>query len=278
MRQPQQVDEAPQDVWTVAAIAVVAYIVSNVAHEGLGHGGACLLAGGRAEMLNAVFFECDLSRLSPQGTRWLAAGGTLANLSLAAAAWLGLRGGQRLGAHARYFLWLLLAVNLLQSFGYLMFSGVAGVGDWVTVAEGAGPVWLWRCGLALLGTWLYFFIAPRLFLPRLEDFLGEERPLRLRRARRLTLIPYLAGGLSYLAAGVFNPHGIVLVLISAAAASFGGTSLLAWYPPLWARKKPTVPSGTALPVRRSAAWLVTAALVLGVFVAVLGPGVKFTVS
>ena len=30
----------------------------------------------------------------------------------------------------RYFLWLFAAVNILTAFGYLLFSGIAGVGDW----------------------------------------------------------------------------------------------------------------------------------------------------
>ena len=34
-------DTSRLDRWTVGAIAVIAYAVGNVVHEGLGHGGAC---------------------------------------------------------------------------------------------------------------------------------------------------------------------------------------------------------------------------------------------
>jgi hypothetical protein len=225
--------------------------------------------------LNAVFFDCDTAGVSPLGLRLIAAGGSLANLALAAGASATLRTILGLGPRARYFLWLLLALNLLQAFGYLMFSGIGGVGDWVTVAEGTAPPLVWRTLLAILGTGLYFWVAPRLFMPWLEPFLGAEQRERGARARRLSLLPYLVGGATYILAGVLNPYGMVLVLISAAAASLGGASLLAWYPPLWARRPALAPERPALAIERSAGWLVAAGLVLVVFVGVLGPGVNF---
>jgi hypothetical protein len=136
-------ERAPLDGWTIAAIAVVVYILSNLAHEGAGHGGACLLAGGRAQMLNAVFFECDEARMSAAGVRWLAAAGTLANLLLAALGWIALRRGDHLRPDVRFGLVLLLAVNLLQALGYLLFSGIGRVGDWAVVFGGLKPEWVW---------------------------------------------------------------------------------------------------------------------------------------
>jgi hypothetical protein len=268
-------ERAPLDGWTIAAIAVVAYILSNLGHEGAGHGGACLLVGGRGEMLNAVYFECDEARLSAAGVRWLAAAGSLANLLLAGMAWIALRRGERLRPDLRFALVLLLAVNLLQAFGYLLFSGVGRVGDWATVFDGLMPEWIWRIGLVLVGGWLYFVVAPGLFMPLLEPFLGREQPAREERAQELTLLPYLAGGLAYLLAGMLNPHGWRLVLISAAAASLGGTSLLAWYPPLWARRPGRTGVGEPLAIRRSVGWLIASAIVLCFFVLILGPGISF---
>ena len=51
---------------TLAAIAVVAFALANVVHEGVGHGGACLLAGGRAPALSATHFDSDLAGLDPE--------------------------------------------------------------------------------------------------------------------------------------------------------------------------------------------------------------------
>ena len=50
---------APPDLPTLVAIPIVAYGLANLGHEGLGHGGACLLAGGRPMVLSSVHFECD---------------------------------------------------------------------------------------------------------------------------------------------------------------------------------------------------------------------------
>ena len=49
---------AALDLPTVIAIALVAYALTNVAHEGLGHGGMCVAMGGEPLVLNAVYFEC----------------------------------------------------------------------------------------------------------------------------------------------------------------------------------------------------------------------------
>jgi len=67
---------------TLVAIAVVAFALANLVHEGVGHGGACLLAGGRARALSAIHFDGDLGGLAPAAGKWVAAGGTLANLTL----------------------------------------------------------------------------------------------------------------------------------------------------------------------------------------------------
>lgn len=265
--------ETRLDPWTVGAIAVVAYAVSNLVHEGLGHGGACLLLGGQPQELNAIFFECSLEGLPASARRWLAAGGSIANLVFAALAWGALRTLPSGWGRSRDFAWLMLSVNVLQPFGYLLFSGLGDVGDWAVVVGGLQPALAWRLGLAALGGVLYFWAAPRMLMPGLEPFLGSQPEDRAARSRTLTLLPYLVGGATYVMAGLFNPHGFALVLISAAAASFGGTSLLAWYPRLWARRPPASAGGPLLGVPRSSAWLILALVLAGVFVGLLGPGI-----
>jgi len=73
-------------------------------------------------------------------------------------------------------------------------------------------------------------------------------------------------------AGLLNPLGMKIVLISAAAASLGGTSLLAWYPAI-----PRAPSSFAtdapLEITRGIPWIVAAVIVTAIFVLVLGPGI-----
>jgi len=259
---------------TLVAIAVAAFALSNVVHEALGHGGACLLTGGRAVALSAIHFDGDIAGLSPAAGKWVAAGGTLANLALGLVAAAALRTSRGAPGPARFFLWLSMTVNLLQAAGYWLFSGLGRIGDWAVVIDGWTPQWAFRLGLAALGGAAYWAVV-LLSLRELSPLLGTG-PGRLRRAISLTVVPYLAGGILYVAAGLLNPVGARLVLISAAAASFGGTSGLAWMAQLLRNGRLFPPRhGPALRIARSVPWLVAGGAVTLLFVGVLGPGIRF---
>ena len=264
---------------TLIAIAVVAFALTNVAHEGLGHGGMCLAVGGQPRVLNAVYFDCGEDGLAPAASRWISAGGTLTNLALAALTLLLLRTNLVRAASGRYFLWLFLALNLMQAFGYWMFSGLGGIGDWNAVVAGSPHYVLWRIALAAVGTAAYMFVAVPVALRGLEPFLGAAEPPRLARARRLTLPAYLAGGTLYVTAGLLNPESPMLVLISAAAASFGGASALAWMTQLLRDRRRFPPAASdPLGIGRSWPWIVAAGLVAAFFIGVLGPGIALAAA
>lgn len=256
----------------LAAVAVVAYAIANVAHEG-SHGIACVAVGGKPIALSAIYFDCDKGEVGTN-VKWIPAAGTLANLVLAGVALAVLRALERRASTLRYFWWLFLTVNALQAGGYWLFSGIANIGDWARVIDGLGPPWMWRSGLALAGAAVYFGVI-RLSLHELSVFLGQGND-RFRRARLLTLVPYLTGGLLYVASGLLNPVSLGLVLISAVAASFGGTSAMAWMFNLvtsrwWSPPESTPPFTPALTPGWAASAVVTAAL----FIGVLGPAVTF---
>ena len=259
---------------TVIAIALVAFALTNVAHEGLGHGGMCVAMGGEPQVLNAVYFDCGRGNVTDAGSRWISAGGTLTNLAFAALTALLLRARLVRAATGRYFLWLFLTLNLLQAFGYWMFSGLGGIGDWNAVVAGWPHYALWRIALAVVGTAAYWFVAVPIALRGLAPFLDAGDPAtgagRLARAVRLTVVPYIAGGVLYVTAGLLNPESPRLVLISAAAASFGGASALAWMAQLLRNRERYPPTGApALGLARSWPWLVAGALAAALFIGVL---------
>lgn len=179
-------------------------------------------------------------------------------------------------ATGRYFLWLFLTLNLLQAFGYWMFSGIGGIGDWNAVVADSPNYALWR--IALAGTAAYMFVAVPIALRRLLPFLTARDPGRMAAAVRLTVVPYIAAGMLYVTAGLLNPESPWLVLISAAAASFGGASALAWMAQLL-RNRERYPPGAAPAesIARSWPWLFAGAIVALFFIAVLGPGIRFAV-
>lgn len=263
---------------TVIAIALVAYALTNIAHEGVGHGGMCVAAGGEPITLNAVYFDCSRAGVSDAGSRWISAAGTLTNLAFAALTALLLRARLVRASTGRYFLWLFLTLNLLQAFGYWMFSGIGGIGDWNAVVADSPNYALWRIALAVAGTAAYMFVAVPIALRRLLPFLTARDPGRMAAAVRLTVVPYIAGGMLYVTAGLLNPESPWLVLISAAAASFGGASALAWMAQLL-RNRERYPPGAAPAesIARSWPWLFAGAIVALFFIAVLGPGIRFAV-
>jgi hypothetical protein len=260
------------DRLTVVVISALAYTLANLVHEGLGHGGACLLLGARPTMLNAIFFDYDEATASEAVRRAISAAGSIANVIVALPLLAWIRGRAPRSPHARYFLWLFCAVSLLTAFGYPIYSGAAGIGDWARVIDGARPAWAYRLVLVVAGTLLYFVAAPRLLMPALDPFLGREPEARVARARRLSLLPYLVGAGTFVLAGILNPLGMKIVLISAVAASLGGTSLLAWYPAI---PRPPSPSATEPPlgIPRSLPWIIAATIGIAFFVLVLGPGI-----
>jgi hypothetical protein len=261
-------EETKPDLLTIAAIAIVATVIGDFIHEGIGHGGMCVATGGRPLVLSTVHFECSVE------TRLVAAGGTLANLLFGTLCWGALRAVKQ-SATWRYLLWLLMTLNLFDAGGYFLFSGVGNIGDWAAVVAGWQPAWAWRVSLAALGIVTYFSLFVPLSLRELIPFLGKDTRIRIWRARQLMLVPYLTAGVLSCLAGALNPVGRLLILISAAAASFGGHSGLAW---MWnLLHNPHIPSSEfQMPeIKRRWGWMIAAVVLAIGFIRGLGPGVKF---
>jgi len=257
------------DTATVVAIAVIAYMLATMLHEAVGHGGACLLSGGKPVEVTTVSMECSAD------TRLITAGGTIVNVVAAALAFLLGRMTGHSSPRLRYFWWISMTVNLFVAAGYFAFSGVGGFGDWAMFIRGLGPQWLWRVGMTIFGAVAYM-LAARVSLLELRPLIGSDRDQRYARAVRLSRLPYFAGGILACIAGALNPAGWILVALSAAASTFGGTSGLLWMME-WLKGN-RIPPGAEpepAPIGRSWAWIVTASILAVVFVAVLGPGVRF---
>lgn len=259
-----------QDALTVASLAVFAYMLGNLLHEGAGHGGACLLTGAKAVAISSVSFEC-----SAEGGL-VSAGGTLVNLLAGAVFFLIGRLTSRKYPRLKYFLWIAMTINFFTGTGYFLFSGIGGIGDWAAFIQGLGPPWVGRIGLTILGGVTYP-LAAYLSLRELRPLIGTDKVERYRRALRLTAIPYFCGGILMCIAGALNPTGPILILISAAASTFGGTSGLLWATN-WLKRGDMIPYGPPsepLPLVRSWPLNAAASVAAVVFVVVLGRGIHF---
>jgi len=136
-------------LWTLCALAAMAFVAACIAHEAVGHGLACLGTGGTVTLLSSVYFHCQ------PGHPLVDAAGTLSNLCVAAVFSLAARRSRH--ATARTAFALVAAFNGLWGAGYLIFSAVTDTGDLAFVVRDLvlRPVWAWRLGMGLAGLWLY---------------------------------------------------------------------------------------------------------------------------
>jgi hypothetical protein len=91
--------EHRDDSLTLTALGVLAFALANVTHEALGHGLAALAAGARPVLLTTCYFVTSGST-----SRWIPAGGGIANLGVGLLALLWLRIFRPRSPHFGYFL------------------------------------------------------------------------------------------------------------------------------------------------------------------------------
>jgi len=262
---PQLQKAAPSadDKLTICAISIVAGILTNVLHEGVGHGLTALLTGAKSGVLTTVAWS------SAFDSRPVEAGGTLANLAAGLAFWLVLRSAKNASMPTRYFLLISCAFNLFTGTGYFFFSGVANFGDWAAVISGLHPHWLWRALLVVVGASSYY-AAVLVVGIGLVRHVGVPRDQQ-GRLRKLTIVPYLSAIVVSSAAGLLNPLGIQLLWQSALPATAGGQSGLLWLQYYIPRQ--TEPNRSPGQLARSYAWIGVAAVLGIVYVVVLGRGI-----
>jgi hypothetical protein len=263
------------DILTLIAISICVYTLSDIFHEGLGHGLAYVMFGGKVFNISSTACSCAADGLSRSAQRVVAAAGPLMNLALSILFWILLRTFRQLEASIRYSIWLLMTFNGLVFAGYLAVPTLFGFGDWFDFIQGLSPEWLWRISLIIIGVVLYIgvaYVAVHEF-----EFLQSRIPSeRRRRAWTLNLVPYLSGGIAFCVSGLFNPVGPQLILISAAAASFGGASALIWMSPWSARKAPDANTPQSpITLKRNWWWIIVGLIALIFLIFVLGPGITF---
>ena len=255
---------AEDDRFTLIAISVLACMLQDILHEGLGHGVTAWLSGAHRVTLSTVALQSDIE------TRWISANGTLVNLVFGAIFWVLLRKPQRYRPATFYFLVLAMAGNLFTGTGYFLFSGVANFGDWAAVIQGLQPYWLWRLGLVVLGACSYY-ASVVIVAAKLRQFHGkDDAPGRL---RSLCWTPYFTDGVLAGVAGVLNPAGLFYVIASALPSTLGANAGLLSLPSMMRSATSEQPFG---PIPLSAAWITAGAIASLLFVFVLGRGVTWS--
>jgi hypothetical protein len=235
-------------VLTLIAIACCAYAVADLAHETLGHGGACLASGGKVLLIDTTFEDCSVH------SRWIDGAGPLTGIAVALLAWLGARNAKP--ANWRVFLVLLFADAMFWNIGYMLKSGMASAGDWHFLIEGLQPANAWHIGLAIAGLALYI-VAMRMQVRVWPTGRGMS-------SGQFAVIAYLTAAILSAAAGFLDPRGPHTILSDALPSSLGAVGL----PLVGLRQR------TEVGIASSPAWIAVGAISAVVFVAILGPGIK----
>lgn len=264
------------DLPTLIAISAFSFMFATALHEHAGHALACALLGGHIKELGAFYVDCEYESLSEMGNRLVALAGPLMSLIVGLIGLILFDRTSKLNPQLKYFIWLFATVNLMIAAGYVLFSGVAGIGDLGTGQYGvfyqAQPEWIYRVGLAALGLASYYWVI-RVSIQKMDTFIGGDGVERVNRAQMISLVSYLTGGLVAVLIGLLNPYGLVIVLVSSVASSMGGTSGLAWMMQLLNRKKNT--GDAPLAMERSWSWIAVSVVFLLAYALIFGPTLYF---
>jgi hypothetical protein len=260
------------DRLTMLGWGMVLMPVLTMWHEIGGHAAACVVQGGHVATLGAFYVECTgLPRLAEI---IVACAGVAMNVLLAVIAFLLWRGARTDGL--RLILWLVWVSEAFVASGYFLFSGVSGVGDLGTTADGAlhgvpAPLML-RVAEVLIGAVCYVALV-RAAIGTLTAMLGTGAATSVAR-RAIAHVYYATCGGAAVLVGLLNPVGIFITIMSAAASSFGG---LAGFISIGY----ATPGGDEpYPFRIARSWpvIMLGALVLIGFALILGPSRHFAGS
>ena len=244
-------------------------LLGPVVHEGLGHAVAAHAVGAPLQHVSSVDMAADEHALAPWAMRVVAAAGIVSNFVFGLLALWALRAWRSASANARYFCWLFGHSNLLVGSGYMLALSFADFGDIADLTSGLPGRTVVQ--LAITAAGIAVALATFIHGARsLDVFAGVED--RRRRVLVLTVLPWAVIGAVNTLAGALNPEGPLLILESAAAASFGGNFPMVWLQFALRRPRASTPALGLTPTRDNR-WLAAAAVSLVLLFAVLAPGI-----
>lgn len=265
-------DATPRDdVMTVAAIGILAFICTDIAHEVVGHGVGLLIAGGRSGILTTTRLIYEHQLPSPNW-RFFDIGGPAGNLTWAGLCLLTQRLIRGPAPRLRLFLWATACFSLFWEFGYLIKCGVSGRGDAMALVDGLKPAWLWQALLFVVGLGLYRAAIP-FIASELHFVVSGKSPQWHSRVGRLLVTLCAAGGLIACAGPLFDPRGRIKILHSGAASILASWVALLFVPSRFALYPDKSEVNGA--IERSVWLILLAGAASAFFVFVLGRGIRF---
>ncbi len=262
-------------VLMVILIAAMTQSVVVGLHESV-HALSCLMVGHRVVEYSALHVDCEPGDALSTPSKVVAGSAAIVNLLLGTVFYVVLRARPRLSHNALWFLWLLMLANWSNGFGYLIFSGLSGAGDYATVIAGWEPAAVWQVGMLLVGAVLWLgsiWLALRVLG---QIFGGYDKGEMRRRFLGLSVPSYFGAVLMPLLAGLFNTYGFAgLPSVAGIMAAAGTLSPLLWMPFWFVADSFPKRQGEPLTVNFDLKWAGAAVVICLVYVVVLGPGLTF---
>lgn len=259
---------------TIILIAAMTQSLVIAIHESV-HAITCLTVGATVVEYSALHVDCQLDDATSAATKIVAGSSAIVNVILGVISYFVLRSGSGYSSNMKWFLWLFMFANLSNGFGYLIFSGISGAGDYAAVIAGWEPAGLWQIAMLLLGAALWFVVL-WVSLRVLAQIFGGSDSREIRSRFLAYSVPsYFGAVLIIVGAGLLNTHGFLgLPSVAGILAAAGTLSPLLWMPFWFAsnsfRKQPVEP----LTIRYDVRWIATAAIICLVYVLVLGSGFR----
>ncbi len=160
-------------ILTIVSTGILSYIIADITHEIIGHGGTCLALGHRITLLSSVYFK------SIPGSFVTDIGGPAANIFLGLLIYFILKKVKGLTIIPAFFLLTIMSYSLFWVCGTLIQSGFSNEGDWsyamkqLTIKSLNEPV-------LLIAGIIAFLISARLVRERLHNINASfpEFPLK----------------------------------------------------------------------------------------------------
>jgi hypothetical protein len=249
---------------TTVGIALTAFTVADIVHEGLGHGGACLALAGKMLLLSSTYEDCSLRSPLIDGA------GPMAGIVAAILFYLVLRLKPAKNSATRAFLVLGFAFTAFWNFGYMIKSGFTNTGDWAFVIAGLHPAIVWRTVLTIFGI-VFYAITMRLLTASLRRDLIAATPSPPDQT------PFVFAALAFgtaviaaFAAGLLDPRGWHTAWTDAAPSALAAIGLVR----VGYRVHQRDPA-MRIAIVASPAWIAIGGVSAVVLIAVLGPGLRF---
>jgi hypothetical protein len=258
------------DTPTLITVSALAWAVANIFHEIVGHAGAAVVLGIPVRAVSTTTASLDWDAIeSATQDRIINAAATPVNLLTGALALVALRWLTVKSPPMRYFLWLFAVVSFTMVTWNMVTVPLLGAGDWGEVAEGLSHAGLWTAGVVAAGSVVAvvgYRLPLRLFLPDLGDHPGLRHKVTFVPVATMILVQTLSVLASPFATAPAESNHLLASMVAY-------VHLIAWAVLVNRGAGPRAARQVhELTMHRSTRWLAVGALVIVVFVAVLGPG------